>query len=777
VSNSKSAGVPALIADDVLQGILKISSDAIIVADDTARILMVNAGAEAMFGYGADELVGQPIERLMPPRFRAGHSAHVRRFAAGAGESRVMSERQEILGLRKNGEEFPVEASLSKRRTADGLVFTTIIRDITEQKRQLQALAESEANYRVLADNATDIILRFGPDGLIRYVSPACRSLGLEPEAQIGQPITRFLAPEQRDHLPAILAALFGGAHIDRSQRRLYKLLDTCGRGVWFESNPRLVRDEAGAVAEVVTTLRDVTRNLAVETALAESEARYRMLADQATDLIVRYDKKGVIEYASPSVRQLGYRPEDMVGRNTTEFIHPDDLPQAAQNRSFGIGGRAEDRLGDIRVRRTDGEWVWLQGNPTPIRDEAGHVVAIMTSLRDVSARRAMEEELRRKGAEAAAAAIAKAEFLANMSHEIRTPLTGIVGFAGLLEKLDGLPPKARTYLSRITTASQALLSVVNDVLDFSKIEAGQVELDPQAFDPEAFVAETLDLMRAQAKNKGLELCMELSSALPAAVFADRGRVRQVLLNLLSNAVKFTAQGGVTVAVSHEAADGGRLRIAVTDTGVGVPAERADRLFQRFSQVDGSISRQYGGTGLGLAISKSLTQLMGGAIGVDSAGAGGSTFWFTIAAPIAGLDLAGPVEDGDAWTLGPAHILVVDDVAMNRELVTAMLTPFGARFTEAASGAEAVEAALSTAFDLILMDLQMPGMDGLAATRAIRANSELNRDTPILALSANVLPGHLEACREAGMDDHIAKPIDAEELLTKIALWTEPSEG
>jgi PAS domain S-box-containing protein len=509
-----------------------------------------------------------------------------------------------------------------------------------------------------------------------------------------------------------------------------------------------------------------------MEAALSESEARYRMLADQATDIIVRYDTQGVIEYASPSVRQLGYAPEDLVGLSTAAFDHPDDHARATAYRTASIEGQDGLDQEDTQVRRADGGWVWLQGKPSPMRDEAGNIVGVMTILRDVTARRTMEDELRRKHAEAESATVAKAEFLANMSHEIRTPLTGIVGFAGLLDKLEDLPETARTYASRINSGSQMLLSVVNDVLDFSKMEAGQLQMDPQPFDPGAFVEETLELVRVQAKNKGLELHAELHGALPPAMRADSARVRQVLLNLLGNAIKFTSEGGVRVDVSYLPDQGGVLRFAVTDTGVGIPAEHVDRLFQRFSQADGSIARRYGGTGLGLAICKGLAEMMGGEIGVESQEGRGSTFWFTFAAPEAVLQApaAAGVEARD-WTLASVRILVVDDVSVNRELVSALLAPFGAQLTEAASGGEAVEAALGRTFDLILMDLQMPGMDGLEATRAIRATCELNRDTPILALSANVLPVHLEACREAGMDGHIAKPIRPDELLGKIAQW------
>jgi CheY-like chemotaxis protein len=362
------------------------------------------------------------------------------------------------------------------------------------------------------------------------------------------------------------------------------------------------------------------------------------------------------------------------------------------------------------------------------------------------------------------------------MSHEIRTPLTGILGFAGLLEGVDSLPPAAVTYASRIATASRTLLTVVNDILDFSKIEAGQVELDPQAFDPAAFVSETVELVSAQAAEKRLALRAAIDGPLPAAVLADSARLRQILLNLLTNAIKFTEAGEVTVTVAHDG-ESGRLRLAVADTGVGIAPEQLHRLFHRFSQADGSISRRYGGTGLGLAICKSLAALMGGEIGVESRPGEGALFWFTVRAPAAKATDAHDGETG-GFDARPARILIVDDSPVNRELVAALLGVLGHDLSEAGGGAEAVEAAARAPFDLILMDLQMPGMDGLAATRAIRAAEGPNRATPIVAVSANILPAHLEACRGVGMDDHIGKPIDTRELLTKVARWTaEPREA
>ena len=305
-------------------------------------------------------------------------------------------------------------------------------------------------------------------------------------------------------------------------------------------------------------------------------------------------------------------------------------------------------------------------------------------------------------------------------------------------------------YVQRISTAGQSLLSVVNDILDFSKLEAGQVDLDPHDFDPAAYVEDTVELLTRQAENKGLTLGLVIDDSVPDRIEADSSRLRQVLLNLIGNAIKFTAEGRVDVSMTY--ADG-LMRVAVADTGPGIPAERRDRLFQRFSQMDGAGSRNHGGTGLGLAISKSLVELMGGEIGVDSEEGKGSVFWFTFAARRrwAGPRHRSPEAQGPMGERAALpHPGGGHDVHVNRELVRAMLEPFGHSFVEAENGAEAVAAAMREPFDLILMDLQMPGMDGISAAKAIRATAEVNRLTPILALSANVLPDHLTACAAAG---------------------------
>jgi PAS domain S-box-containing protein len=505
-----------------------------------------------------------------------------------------------------------------------------------------------------------------------------------------------------------------------------------------------------------------------VKARLAASEARYRLLADSMTDITVLLEADATITYVSPSVRRLGYEPEEVVGRRTLEFVHPDDREAVVRALTTGAPVGGTGRL-EYRVLTKAGDVVWLEGSPTLLRDEAGNLTNMVTTYRDVTARRRLEEDLVAAKSLAEAAAEAKSEFLANMSHEIRTPLTGVIGFAELLDAMPGLPPEAELCVRRIAVASQSLLAVVNDVLDFSKLEAGQVDLAPHPFDPARLTRDAVEIVAGQARDKGLALDLRLDPSLPAFVLADSGRLRQVLLNLVGNAVKFTDTGSVRVSVSHIADAAPRLVFAVSDTGPGIPADRLGRLFQRFSQIDGSSGRQYGGAGLGLAICHELTRLMSGYICVESEVGQGSTFRFEIAAPIAdaGADAEDPVTDGGH----EATILVVDDVAVNRELVRAMLTPLGYKIVEAASGLEALDLCAGGAFDLILMDLQMPVMDGLTTTRAVRALGPGFQLTPILAISANVLEKHLAACDEAGMDDHIAKPIRAAELVTKVQQW------
>ncbi|WP_454714643.1 ATP-binding protein [Caulobacter segnis] len=367
--------------------------------------------------------------------------------------------------------------------------------------------------------------------------------------------------------------------------------------------------------------------------------------------------------------------------------------------------------------------------------------------------------------ARAQAASQAKSEFLATMSHEIRTPLNSILGFSELLRATEPLSADGRRKLDLIAGAGDSLVTLVDDILDFSRLEAGRIQLDLAAVSPAALLRETVAIVTPDAAAKGLALSVEIETDETALYGLDRSRLRQVLLNLLNNAVKFTPAGEVTARLT--APSEGTLRIEVTDTGIGVSAEQQARLFQRFSQADGSIRRTFGGVGLGLAICKALVGLMDGEIGLRSTPGQGSTFWLTL--PAQPAEAPAPTQDDQPPCA--ARILLVDDHPMNRELGQAMLVLAGCDVTVAEDGDEAVRLAAEQRFDVILMDIHMPRMDGLAASEAIRALPGEHGKAPIIAVTADVLPQQVERYRRAGMVDHIAKPIDRETLYRVVDHW------
>jgi signal transduction histidine kinase/ActR/RegA family two-component response regulator len=370
----------------------------------------------------------------------------------------------------------------------------------------------------------------------------------------------------------------------------------------------------------------------------------------------------------------------------------------------------------------------------------------------------------------AIAANAAKTEFLATMSHEIRTPMNSILGFTKLVIATPGLPDDVQRRLGLIDSAGASLLTVVNDILDFSKVEAGEVELHLAPLGLARLVEDTVAIAGEPAQRKGLDLNLRTSGVTDQVYLGDEMRIRQVILNLLNNGVKFTPDGSVELAV--EVCEGPHIdtvRFTVTDTGVGIPLDRRNRLFERFSQVDSSVARTYGGTGLGLAICKGLVELMDGSIGVRSAPGRGSSFWFEV--PLSRCDADLEAAQAESESVSGARVLLVDDHPMNRELGSTLLTLLGCEVSLAENGADAVEAARSGAFDLILMDVHMPVMDGLAATRAIRSLPGPVARTPIIAMTADVLPEHVERCRMAGMVDHVAKPIGVEALHAALARY------
>ena len=551
-----------------------------------------------------------------------------------------------------------------------------------------------------------------------------------------------------------------------------YRMDGSTGR---YEVAGRMIDARSVAVpgGGAVTTYTDVTELDRTETRLRSSEALYRLLAENTSELILLGHDDGRRSYVSPAVdRLLGFTVAEFTAMRLRDYVHPDDLKglYAATSR---LSADEMEVSTTYRSRHKTRGWIWVEGVFRRVANARGDEPTIVATFRDVGERLEQADALERAKelaetarAEAERASAAKTDFLASMSHEIRTPLTGVLGYTELLLDDVDLNGAQRKNVERIQNAGTALLTVVNDILDFSKIEAGQIDLEIAPFRLEILMDNAVSIVCSAAERKGLPIVVKIDPAMQRHLVGDQDRLRQVLLNLLNNAIKFTPSGGIAVEVSAESRIDNviRTRFSVTDTGIGIPMDKRAHLFERFSQVDGSIARRFGGTGLGLAISKSLVTLMGGDIVVESVPSGGSEFSFTV--PLSEA-LAPMIEPSQPVAFAAAEgrsILLVDDLEINRDLGRAMLEAGGHTVDFACDGAEAIMAVQSKRYDLVFMDVQMPGMDGMTATARIRSLTGDVSRVPIIAMTANVLPDQIVQCRKAGMDDHVGKPVKKQTL-------------
>ncbi len=534
-----------------------------------------------------------------------------------------------------------------------------------------------------------------------------------------------------------------------------------------------IARRAAAARRKAEANLQGVNARLAQRVGdLAMSEERFRHAFDFAGSGMALVALNGAWLRVNRALCEVtGYSEAELQQKTFQELTHPDDLAKdLASVRELLTGQRRYYQL-EKRYFHRDGHVVWIRLTVSLIRDAAGQPLHFVTQVEDITESKRLQEDLARARDEAVAASRFKSEFLATVSHEIRTPMNGIIGMAELLmgTKMDD---DQREMGRVIQSSAESLMHIINDVLDFSKVEAGKLRLDPVNFELREVIDDALALLAPRAEEKGLDLSCDFDAPLDAPMLGDAGRIRQVVVNLVGNAVKFTAAGRIDVAVRHRGDVGLRrkFRVEVRDTGIGIPPADQGRLFQAFTQVDGSTTRRFGGTGLGLAICRQLVHLMAGEIGFESVVGRGSTFWFELELPITRTAMMRPaasdgVEPATAGRRG-LRLLVAEDNATNQLVTRRLLAKMGHEVDIVDNGQLALARLEEEKYDAILMDCQMPVIDGYEVTRRIRAGKVPRLDplTLIIAITASATPEDRRRCFEAGMNDYVAKPIRANEL-------------
>ena len=650
--------------------------------------------------------------------------------------------------------------------------------DITDRKQAADALRESEERFRIMADGCPASMWVTNAEGGIEFINKAYREfMGTTYEEVEGQKWQMVLHP---DDAPAYLEACQRAVREHASFQAETRVRRADCEWRWADSHAEPRFSKSGEFLGHVGISPDITELKQALLALLSSEEKFRQLAENVREVfwMMTRDAERLL-YVSPAYEQIWGRTCESAYQNPMlwlEAIHPEDLEQA--RKLLAVRDTEQPAEAEFRIRTPDGQEKWIRDRAFPVCDEAGQVVRVVGVAEDITEQRHYREELIRAREGAESANRAKSRFLANMSHELRTPMNGVLGMVQLLETTD-LTEEQQHYVTIAQNSGRALLAIIDEILDHSKIEARKVVLECRQFNPHSTIEDVLQMIRVQASAKGLQVRSRVPVEIPQLLRGDAQRLRQVLTNLCGNAVKFTEHGEIALDAQIGHQDEGRvcLRFTITDTGIGISQDQIARLFSPFVQADDSTTRKFGGTGLGLALSKQLVELMGGAIGVESRGGEGSTFWFTAVFECAPGGQGRPSSEPNIRTpkmlcrtnqnARNPRILVAEDNATNRQVILAQLQKLGYPAKAVINGVEAVEAVRQGGFQLVLMDCQMPVMDGFEATRAIRESSEAG--IPIVAVTADAMPSDRDRCLAAGMDDYLAKPVDVGRLSDLLA--------
>ena len=770
-----------------LAATLRSIGDGVITCDRDGKVAGLNRVAETLTGWTSAEAAGQPLEAV----FRIIHAQtrsvadHPLVRALRDGVSVELASPTALIA--RDGTEHQIADSCAPIRDATGTITGAVLvfRDVSEEYRRREELRESEDRFSRAITGTGAGLWDWDLAHDTVFLSPRWKRMLGYADHEVENSLTgwkRLWHPEDAPRIEqAISDYLAGTTTLYEVEHRLRQ---HDGSWRWILTRGDIERDASGKPLRWTGTNIDIS-----ERKHAEAEAKAMSLR---LSLAIKAGNVGVWDFDCVSNRRVW--DDQMyalygITRNTfggvyeawRAGLHPEDSERADRESAAALAG-VRDFDTEFRVVWPDGTVHHIRALATILRDSDGKPLHMIGTNWDITAQKDTEAALLRAKTDAEAANQAKSDFLANMSHEIRTPMNAVIGLSRLLEDTP-LDARQRDCLGKINRSSRLLLGVINDVLDFSKIEAGKLELDPRPFALQEVLEQAVTLFAGTAQDKDLELVLHVGPEVPRMVLGDSLRLGQVLTNLLGNAIKFTKAGHVTLRISRAQPDETapspatcRLEFLVEDSGIGMDETQVARLFRPFVQADATTTRTYGGTGLGLAISRRLVELMGGRLAVTSVPGHGSRFFFSLLLPLASAETELAASTRTAASQIPSFaghtVLLVDDNELNREVATAFLAKTGVHVVATGSGQEALERLSGNGIDLVLMDLQMPVMDGFTATRELRrreAGSGVR--LPVIALSAAVMEADRDRASAAGMDGHLAKPIDEHELYRVLGHW------